>query len=85
MPSYGLVPHWWGLTLAITYLLQALISHFLDTRYERGMLRELFWVIWYPLAFWMLSAATTVVAFPRVMAQRRQEHTTWVSPDRGLR
>jgi biofilm PGA synthesis N-glycosyltransferase PgaC len=49
------------------------------------MLRELFWVIWYPLAFWMLSAATTIVALPRVLTQPRKERTTWVSPDRGLR
>jgi biofilm PGA synthesis N-glycosyltransferase PgaC len=80
-----LVPEWWGLTLILTYLPQALISHFLDRRYERGILRSVFWVIWYPLAFWVLSALTTVVAVPRVLTQPRKEHTTWVSPDRGLR
>ena len=49
------------------------------------MLRSLFWMIWYPVAFWMLSAVTTVAALPRVLLQPRKERTTWVSPDRGLR
>jgi biofilm PGA synthesis N-glycosyltransferase PgaC len=80
-----LVPGWWGLILALTYLAQALFSHFLDGRYDRGMLRSLFWIIWYPLVFWMLSAATTVAALPRVLSRPRPERTTWVSPDRGLR
>jgi len=85
LPAFRLVPEWWGLTLTLTYLLQALVSDFLESRYERGMLRSLFWVIWYPAAFWMLSAATTAAALPRVLLQPKKERTTWVSPDRGLR
>jgi biofilm PGA synthesis N-glycosyltransferase PgaC len=85
LPAFRLVPEWWGLTLTLTYLLQALVSDFLESRYERGMLRSLFWVIWYPAAFWMLSAVTTAAALPRVLLQPRKERTTWVSPDRGLR
>jgi biofilm PGA synthesis N-glycosyltransferase PgaC len=84
-PEFRLVPEWWGLTLALTYLAQALISHFLDARYERAMLRSLFWVIWYPLAFWMLSALTTAIAFPRVLSRPGKASGTWTSPDRGLR
>ena len=85
LPAFRLVPEWWGLTLTLTYLLQVLVSAFLESRYERGMLRTLFWMIWYPAAFWMLSAATTAVALPRVLLQQKKERTTWVSPDRGLR
>jgi biofilm PGA synthesis N-glycosyltransferase PgaC len=85
LPAVRLVPEWWGLTLSLTYLAQAVLSDFLDGRYERGMLRSLFWIIWYPLAFWMLSAFTTAAALPRVLLRPRKERTTWVSPDRGLR
>lgn len=85
LPGFHLVPEWWGLTLALTYFAQALVSHLLETRYERGMLRTLFWMIWYPLAFWMISTATTVVALPSALLKPRKERTTWVSPDRGLR
>jgi biofilm PGA synthesis N-glycosyltransferase PgaC len=85
LPAFRLVPEWWGLTLTLTYFSQALVSDFLESRYERGMLRTLFWMIWYPVAFWMLSAVTTATALPRVLLQPRKERTTWVSPDRGLR
>jgi biofilm PGA synthesis N-glycosyltransferase PgaC len=85
LPVFRLVPEWWGLTLTLTYFAQALVSHLLDSRYERGMLGSLFWIIWYPLAFWMISAATTAVALPRVLLQAKKERTTWISPDRGLR
>jgi biofilm PGA synthesis N-glycosyltransferase PgaC len=80
-----LLPDWWGLTLTLTYLAQMLISAFLERRYERGMLRTLFWMIWYPAAFWLIGAATTVVALPRVLLQPSKERVTWISPDRGLR
>ena len=83
LPGFQLVPEWWGLTLTITYLAQALVSHLVERRYEPDMLRSLYWMIWYPLAFWMISTATTVAALPRALLRPRK--ATWISPDRGLR
>ena len=85
LPGFQLVPEWWGLTLTITYLAQALVSHLVERRYEKDILKSLFWIIWYPLAFWMLSTATSVVALPRALVRPRKERTTWISPDRGVR
>jgi biofilm PGA synthesis N-glycosyltransferase PgaC len=85
LPGFQLIPEWWGLTLALTYLMQALVSHLLERRFEPHMLRSLFWMIWYPLAFWMINTATAVVALPIALLRPRKERTTWVSPDRGLR
>jgi poly-beta-1,6-N-acetyl-D-glucosamine synthase len=85
LPGFQLIPEWWGLTLALTYLMQALVSHLLERRFEPHMLRSLFWMIWYPLAFWMVNTATAVVALPIALLRPRKERTTWVSPDRGLR
>ena len=85
LPGFRLVPEWWGLTLTITYLAQALVSHLVERRYEKDMLRSLYWIIWFPLAFWLLSTVTTVAALPRVLMKPRSAKTTWVSPDRGLR
>ena len=56
-----------------------------ESRFEPGMFRSLFWIIWYPLAFWALSALTAAIALPRAALRPRQGRTTWVSPDRGLR
>src|SRR4051794_2437989 len=83
LPGFRVVPGAWGLTLTITYLAQALVSHLIEQRYEPRMVRSMFWTIWYPSAFWMISCATTVVGLPRALMQPRQ--ATWTSPDRGLR
>jgi len=81
----SLLPQWWGAVLAVTYLAQSFVSHWIERRYEPDMIRSLFWVIWYPLVFWILSTLSTVVAFPRVLFRRGEVSGTWVSPDRGLR
>lgn len=82
----SLLPTWWGAVLAVTYLLQATVSHLVERRYERDMVRSLFWIIWYPLAFWMISTLTTIAAVFRVMFRKPGEvRGTWVSPDRGFR
>jgi biofilm PGA synthesis N-glycosyltransferase PgaC len=61
------------------------VSQLLERRYEPDTLKSLFWIIWYPMAFWTISTLTTVVALPRALLRPRQARTTWVSPDRGLR
>ncbi|MFP4639479.1 MAG: poly-beta-1,6-N-acetyl-D-glucosamine synthase [Guyparkeria sp.] len=83
----GIIPQWAGVILGITALLQFLVSLLIDRRYEadRRFFRNYFWVIWYPLAFWLLSMATTVVALPKAILKRSGQRARWVSPDRGLR
>lgn len=83
--GFRLVPEWWGITLAATYLSQAVVAAFIERRYDKGLVANMFWIVWYPLAYWMISSATTVVALPRAIFQKRSARTTWVSPDRGFR
>jgi poly-beta-1,6-N-acetyl-D-glucosamine synthase len=85
IPGVSVLPDWYGLALCCTYLLQAIMSTTLEQRIEPRSQRSLFWVIWYPLAYWALSATTSVIALPRAFLRPRKGRTTWVSPDRGLR
>jgi biofilm PGA synthesis N-glycosyltransferase PgaC len=80
-----LPPAFWGLMLAAICLLQFGIALLIERRYERGLLRELPWVIWYPLAFWMLGALTALAGFIKAIVHQRRGRATWVSPDRGVR
>jgi ABC-type multidrug transport system permease subunit len=43
LPGFQLIPEWWGLTLALTYLMQALVSHLLDVqlRAEQALLTQI--------------------------------------------
>lgn len=80
-----LPPAFTGLVLACTCLLQFGLSLLIERRYEQGLARSLFWIIWYPIAFWMLTLFTTLVSFPKVMLRRRQQRARWTSPDRGIK
>ena len=65
-------------------ILQFLTALLIERRYERGLMRELPWIIWYPLAFWLLSAMTALAGFFKAILRRRRR-AVWVSPDRGVR
>jgi biofilm PGA synthesis N-glycosyltransferase PgaC len=80
-----LPPSFTGLVLAMTCLLQFVVSLLIDSRYEPGLARSLYWIIWYPFAFWMINLATSLVSFPKVMLRIRRQRARWTSPDRGIK
>jgi biofilm PGA synthesis N-glycosyltransferase PgaC len=80
------LPQWHGVVLGITCLCQFLVSLWIDRQYERtGFLGNYFWVIWYPLLYWILSMLTSVVALPKTLFRLRRKRARWTSPDRGIR
>lgn len=86
-PSAGLLSVW-GMVLSVASLVQFAVSLWIDRRHEPHrveVLRPLLWVIWYPAAFWALSAAATAVGFPRALLRRQGRRARWTSPDRGFR
>ncbi|MGM3367017.1 poly-beta-1,6 N-acetyl-D-glucosamine synthase, partial [Escherichia coli] len=70
---------------ALVCLLQFASSLIIDRRYETQIGRNYFWVIWYPMAYWLISLSTTLVALPKTLLRRRRKRATWTSPDRGIR
>lgn len=87
VPAIGspLIPRDSGLILGTTCLLQFALSKGLDSRYDRGLGRNYYWMIWYPLVFWIINIATTIAAYPKVLRRRDGKRARWVSPDRGVR
>ncbi|MGB9149967.1 MAG: poly-beta-1,6-N-acetyl-D-glucosamine synthase [Burkholderiales bacterium] len=79
-----LIPQWTGVIIGTTCLIQIAVSLLLDRRYDKGLLRNYYWTIWYPLAYWVLNMLTTVVALPRVLLRRSGMRARWESPDRGV-
>jgi len=86
-PTLGspLVPYGPGLLLGATCLLQFALSKWLDSRYEVGLGRNYYWMIWYPAVFWIINLATTVVAYPKIFFGPPSQRARWISPDRGMR
>ena len=85
VPIANPIPGFWGALLAVTYLMQAVVSVALDRRFESGVHRAVFWVVWYPLVFWILQALTAAAALPKALLRPRGTSGTWISPDRGIR
>ena len=88
LPDYlqisTLMPKWPGVILGLTCLLQAGVSLVIDSRYEKGLFKYFFWMVWYPLAYWMINVVATVQGFPKALVKKRGERAVWISPDRGI-
>ncbi|MEI6438461.1 MAG: poly-beta-1,6-N-acetyl-D-glucosamine synthase [Candidatus Omnitrophota bacterium] len=78
-------PAWTGGILALVCLFQFMISLFIDARYEgKSLLRYYFWIIWYPLFYWIISGLTVFVGMFNVFILKGDVSSKWESPDRGI-
>jgi len=78
--------NWDGVVLAATCITLFFFGIFLDRKYEQGIRRYMFWVVWYPIAYWFIGASNVLVAFVKVMIRKKGAlgSGTWISPDRGI-
>ncbi len=77
-------PLWTGSVLASVCFLQFIVCIYVDNLYDKKLFRYLFWVIWYPFVYWMISALALVVAVPKALIKKKGTKATWQSPDRGI-
>jgi len=78
-------PAWAGAILALACLFQFMASLYIDHHYEsKSLLKYYFWVIWYPLFYWVINASTVFVGVFNVFIRRGGISVRWKSPDRGL-
>jgi biofilm PGA synthesis N-glycosyltransferase PgaC len=80
----SIIPGWTGIILALACLFQMAVGLLIDSRYEPKIYKMYFWLIWYPLVYWMLNAAVTIFGFPMAMFKKRGTSAVWDSPDRGF-
>jgi biofilm PGA synthesis N-glycosyltransferase PgaC len=80
-----LPPRFYGAILGAACLMEFLTSFIIDSRYEgKSFFRYYFWIIWYPFAYWVISALTAIVGSYNALIGRSGESIKWKSPDRGL-
>lgn len=84
LTSLSFIPRWHGSLLILICILQFTTALYMDRRYEKGLLKYLFWVVWYPCIYWILTAFATVVATPRALLGKGGDPAKWISPDRGF-
>ncbi|MEJ2139263.1 MAG: poly-beta-1,6-N-acetyl-D-glucosamine synthase [Gammaproteobacteria bacterium] len=78
-------PGWSGIILGTVCLLQFGISIAVDSRYEKRLGRVYYWLIWYPMIYWVIQVVTSVFAVPRAFSRKPGARGIWTSPDRGIR
>ncbi|SJM91396.1 poly-beta-1,6-N-acetyl-D-glucosamine synthase [Crenothrix polyspora] len=86
----GMYPTWGGMLLGLTCLLQFAVSLVIDSRYEKGMGKEYYWIIWYPIIYWAVNVLVAVTGLylavrKTFFAKGKKKRAVWTSPDRGNR
>jgi biofilm PGA synthesis N-glycosyltransferase PgaC len=80
-----IIPGWNGVLLGVTCLLQFAVSLVIDSRYDKGLGKYYYWMIWYPVAYWFVNVITTVAGVPKALLKRKDKRAKWESPDRGIK
>ena len=70
--------------LFFTFFLQCILSLYIDSRYERDLLRYGLSCIWYPYIYWLLNTVTLLVGIPKAIFRNKSKFAVWTSPDRGV-
>jgi biofilm PGA synthesis N-glycosyltransferase PgaC len=76
---------WKGSVISLICLLQFAVSIMIDARYDKTLLRNYFWVVWYPVVYWIFNALAAVVSTPIGLKRDMTTAAVWVSPDRGIK
>ncbi len=84
-PDNPLYPRFYGAILGVACLMEFLVSFIIDFRYEgKKFIKYYFWIIWYPFAYWMISALAALAGTYNALIRRSGESVRWKSPDRGI-
>ena len=70
-------PNFWGMVIATVALVQLGVGVWLDRRYNRSVGRFYLWAAIYPLFYWMLMLAITVIATPAALLGSRERTSHW--------
>jgi len=85
---HDLSPSWTSMLLSMTCLMQFGVSLFIDSHYESrtgGVARYYYWMVWYPIVYWLINVGTTLVGSVIAVTKKRGKRAVWVTVDRGLR
>jgi biofilm PGA synthesis N-glycosyltransferase PgaC len=71
------MPNFWGLLIASVLMVQIAVGLILDGRYDSSVRRFYLWAPFYPLIYWMLTAAAAVHSSLPGLLSSPDEPVTW--------
>ncbi len=81
---HSLLPSWGGVLLGVTCLIQFAISLSIECQYEKDIWKYYFWMIWFPIAYWLVNVIAVFFGLPKALFRKKGSNATWISPDRGI-
>lgn len=76
---------WNSSVIAFFCLIQFIVSIVLDSKYDKNLWSLYFYVIWYPVAYWIFNSLTVISVTWKALTKPLDKNATWVSPDRGIK
>lgn len=67
-----------------SFFLQCMVSMYIDSRYEKGLIKYVLSTIWYPYIYWLLNTLTLLHGIPKAIFRNKSKLAVWTSPDRGV-
>ena len=85
LPPVGATPfpNWWGMTIATLALVQLGTGVLLDKRYDPAITRQYPVAVFYPLVYWMLMSAVTVISTPGGLRRGTRGPQLWHTTREG--
>ena len=74
---------WKSQFLSFVCLFQFAVAIFLESKYDKNILKSTWSVIWYPLVYWYVNVFITLAALFKAILPKKKL-ATWKSPDRGI-
>ena len=74
----------YAVMLGITFMLQFFVSFYISSHHEKGIFKNYFWMVWYPIAYWIIIAATSIAGTFKAFIRKKGKRAVWESPDRGV-
>jgi biofilm PGA synthesis N-glycosyltransferase PgaC len=76
------IPNFWGTLIASVLVVQISIGLWLDGRYDTTVRRYILWLPFYPIVYWMMTAAAAVRASAPGLLRKPSGAVTWSSAPR---
>ncbi|EYE89633.1 glycosyl transferase [Fervidicella metallireducens AeB] len=75
---------WTASILCFICVLQMLIAIFINLRYDKSLIKSIFWIPWYPLIFFSVGAFLVVSTFIKGLFGSLENSGKWNSPERDV-
>lgn len=80
------IPYLWkSQYLSVVCMIQFTVALFLESRYDKGILKYMISAAWYPIIYWVVNGVVSLMALPGTLLKRKQKLATWRSPDREIK